>query len=57
MAEALGCYAEYIEQPNEIRGALERAQEKVNQGNVAVVNIKTDHTARAGTQAFAQYST
>ena len=57
MAEALGCYAEYIEQPNEIRGALERAQEKVNQGNVAVVNIKTDHMARAGTQAFAQYST
>ncbi|MDC1172312.1 thiamine pyrophosphate-binding protein [Alphaproteobacteria bacterium] len=57
MAEALGCYAEYIEQPNEIREALERAQEKVNQGKVAVVNIKTDHTARAGTQAFAQYST
>ncbi|MDC0400390.1 thiamine pyrophosphate-binding protein, partial [Alphaproteobacteria bacterium] len=57
MAEALGCYAEYIEQPGEIKGALERAQEQVNKGRVAVVNIKTDHTARAGTQAFAQYST
>ena len=57
MAEALGCYAEYVEQPGEIKGALERAQEQVNNGRVAVVNIKTDHTARAGTQAFAQYST
>jgi thiamine pyrophosphate-dependent acetolactate synthase large subunit-like protein len=57
MAEALGCYAEYVEQPGEIKGALERAQEQVDKGRVAVVNIKTDHTARAGTQAFAQYST
>ena len=57
MAEALGCYAEYVEQPGEIKGALERAQEQINKGRVAVVNIKSDHTARAGTQAFAQYST
>ena len=57
MAEALGCYAEYVEQPSEIKEALKRAQEQVNKGRVAVVNIKTDHTARAGTQAFAQYST
>ena len=57
MAESLGCYAEYIEKPEEIREALERAQAKVNEGRVAVVNIKTDHTARAGTQNFSQYST
>ena len=57
MAEALGCHAEYVEDPDEIRGALERAQAKVDAGMVAVVNVKTDHTARAGTQAFAQYST
>ena len=57
MAETLGCYGEYVEHPEEIKGALERAQEEVNNGRVAVVNIKTDHTARAGTQAFAQYST
>jgi len=57
MAEALGCYAEYVEKPEEIRPALERAQAKVEDGNVAVVNIKTDHTARAGTQNFSQYST
>ncbi len=57
MAEALGCYAEYVEEPGEIRGALERAQAKVDEGMVAVVNVRTDHTARAGTQRFAQYST
>ena len=57
MAESLGCYAEYVEKPEEIREALERAQAKVNEGCVAVVNIKTDHKARAGTQNFSQYST
>ena len=57
MAEALGCYSEYVENPSEIRGALERAQAKVDEGMVAVVNVKTDHMARAGTQQFAQYST
>ncbi|MCZ6533097.1 MAG: thiamine pyrophosphate-binding protein [SAR324 cluster bacterium] len=57
MAEALGCYGEYVEQPEEIRPALERAQQKVDEGMVAVVNIKTDHRARAGTVAFSSYST
>ncbi|MDP6709320.1 MAG: thiamine pyrophosphate-binding protein [Alphaproteobacteria bacterium] len=57
MAEALGCYSEYIESPGEIRGALERAQVKVDEGMVALVNVVTDYRARAGTQAFAQYST
>ena len=57
MAEALGCYGEYVEAPEDIRPALERAQAKVDEGMVAVVNVKTDFAARAGTQAFAQYST
>jgi len=57
MAEGLGCYAEYVEAPEDIRPALERAQAQVDEGRVAVVNVKTDFTARAGTQAFAQYST
>jgi thiamine pyrophosphate-dependent acetolactate synthase large subunit-like protein len=57
MAEALGCYGEYVEEPGAIRAALERAQRQVDQGRVALVNIKTDHRARAGTLAFAQYST
>jgi thiamine pyrophosphate-dependent acetolactate synthase large subunit-like protein len=57
MAESLGCYGEYVEEPIAIRAALERAQRQVDQGRVALVNVKTDHRARAGTLAFAQYST
>lgn len=57
MAEALGAYGEYVEAPDDIRAALERAQEKVDAGMVAVVNVKTDYRARAGTVAFASYST
>ena len=57
MAEALGCYGEYVEEPEDIRPALERAQKKVDEGMVGFVNVKTDYRARAGTLAFAQYST
>ncbi|HEV2545723.1 MAG TPA: thiamine pyrophosphate-binding protein [Stellaceae bacterium] len=57
MAEALGCYGEYVERPEDIRAALERAQKRVDDGMVAVVNVKTDYRARATTLAFAQYST
>jgi thiamine pyrophosphate-dependent acetolactate synthase large subunit-like protein len=57
MAEALGCYGEYVEAPQEIRPALERAQKKVDAGQVALVNIKTDYRARAQTQQFSQYMT
>ena len=42
MADLLGA-TRNIEKPEEIREALERAQAKVNEGRVAVVNIKTDH--------------
>ena len=57
MAEALGCYAEYVEEAKGIRPALERAQAQVEKGHVAVVNVKTDYRARAGTVAFSSYST
>ncbi len=57
MAEALGCYGEYVEQPEDILPALVRAQRKVDEGMVAVVNVKTDYRARAGTVAFSSYST
>jgi thiamine pyrophosphate-dependent acetolactate synthase large subunit-like protein len=57
MAEALGCYGDYVERPEQIRPALERAQKQVDAGAVAVVNVKTDYRARATTLAFAQYST
>ena len=57
MAEALGCHGEYVEQPEDIRPALERAQKKVDEGRVAVVNVKTDFRARAGTVKFSSYAT
>jgi thiamine pyrophosphate-dependent acetolactate synthase large subunit-like protein len=57
MAEGLGCYSEYVEQPEEIRPALERAQKQVDAGRVALVNVKTDYRARAGTVQFSDYST
>src|SRR5947207_2756319 len=55
MAETLGCYGEYVEEPAKIRPALDRARREVDRGNVALVNVKTDHRARAGTLTFAQY--
>src|SRR5438128_319732 len=57
MAETLGCYGDYVEEPAKIRPALHRAQREVDRGNVALVHVTTDHRARAGTLAFAQYST
>jgi thiamine pyrophosphate-dependent acetolactate synthase large subunit-like protein len=57
MAEALGCYGEYVDKGEDIRPALERAQREVDAGRVAVVNVRTDYRARAGTLQFAQYST
>ncbi len=57
MAETLGCYGEYVERPNEIRPALNRAQREVDRGAVALVNVKTDDRARARTVTFAQYAT
>jgi thiamine pyrophosphate-dependent acetolactate synthase large subunit-like protein len=57
LAEALGCYGEYVDKGEDIRPALERAQRQVDAGRVAVVNVRTDYRARAGTLQFAQYST
>ena len=54
MAEALGCHAEHVEDPAEIRPALERA---FSAGIPAVVNVVTDWRARAMTTKFAVYST
>jgi thiamine pyrophosphate-dependent acetolactate synthase large subunit-like protein len=54
LAEARGCYGEYVERPDEIRPALKRAQQEVDRGSVALVNVKTDDRARATTVTFAQ---
>ncbi len=57
MAEALGCYAEYVEQPEDIRPALQRAGRKVEEGMVGFVNVKTDYRARATTVRFSSRET
>lgn len=57
LAEALGCHGEYVERPEDIRPALERAQRKVDQGMVALVNVKTDYRARFAGVAFSDYTT
>ena len=57
MAEGLGCYGEYVEKPEDLGAALQRAQQQVDQGRVALVNVKTDDRARATTVAFSSHST
>jgi len=54
MAEALGCHGEYVEDPAQIRPALERA---FKADAPALVNVLTDWRARATTAAFSVYST
>jgi thiamine pyrophosphate-dependent acetolactate synthase large subunit-like protein len=57
ICEALGGYGEYITKPEDIRPALERAQKKVDEGMVALVNVRTDYRARYAGAAFSDYST
>jgi thiamine pyrophosphate-dependent acetolactate synthase large subunit-like protein len=57
MAEALGCYAEYVERPEDIRPALQRTWRKVEEGMVGFVNVKTDYRARATTVRFSSRET
>jgi acetolactate synthase-1/2/3 large subunit len=57
MAEALGAHAEFVETPDDIRPALERAAKANAEGKPAVVNVLTDYAARATTTAFTRYAT
>jgi acetolactate synthase-1/2/3 large subunit len=52
MAEVFGAHGEYVERPQDIRPALERAAAS---GKPAVVNVVTDPNARSSTQSFAAY--
>ncbi len=54
MAMDFGAHGEYVEKPQEIRPALERAAAS---GKPAVVNVITDYRARASTIRFSAYST
>jgi thiamine pyrophosphate-dependent acetolactate synthase large subunit-like protein len=57
ICEALGGYGEYITDAEGITPALERAQKKVDEGMVALVNVRTDYRARFAGVAFSDYST
>ena len=50
-----GC--EYVEQPEDIRPALQRAWRKVEEGMVGFVNVKTDYRARTTTVRFSSRET
>jgi thiamine pyrophosphate-dependent acetolactate synthase large subunit-like protein len=57
LAESLDCYGEYVERPEDIRPALERAAEQVRAGRPALVNVRTDPDARAETVKFTKTMT
>ena len=52
MAKVFGAHGEFVEKPQDIRPALERAAAS---GKPAVVNIVVDPKARSSTQSFAAY--
>jgi thiamine pyrophosphate-dependent acetolactate synthase large subunit-like protein len=52
MAEVFGGHGEFVERPQDIRPALERAAAS---GKPAVVNVVTDPKARSSTVSFANY--
>jgi acetolactate synthase-1/2/3 large subunit len=54
VAQELGAHGEFVEKPQEIRPALERAWAS---GKPAVVNVITDDKARAQTVRFSAYTT
>ena len=54
VAMELGAPGEFVEKPNEVRPALERA---FASGKPAVVNVMTDDQARASTVRFSAYQT
>jgi thiamine pyrophosphate-dependent acetolactate synthase large subunit-like protein len=54
MAIDLGAHGEFVEKPPDVRPALERA---FASGKPAIVNVITDHKARAQTVRFSAYTT
>jgi hypothetical protein len=52
MAGALGCCAEFVEAPEEIRPVSKRAWREIEEGMVGFVNVETDYRAPATTVRF-----
>jgi acetolactate synthase-1/2/3 large subunit len=57
IAEMLGCHGEFVDQPDGIRPALERAISAVSAGRSALVDVVTDWAATADTVKFTKYMT
>jgi len=57
VAIALGGHGEFVESPEEIRPALERAAEAVRAGRPALVNVVTDANAQSSSVSFTRYVT
>lgn len=57
LAASLGCHGEFVQRPDEIRPALERAAQAVRRGQTALLNVVTDSHARARTAPYARYAT
>jgi hypothetical protein len=57
MCEALPDTVEYVIRPEDIRPAMDRAQAKVDEGMVALVNVRTDYRARYGGVRLSDFST
>lgn len=55
MAMALGCHASYVESPEDIRPALERAREAAKEMIPALINVRTDPDAQATTAKFTTF--
>ncbi len=53
VAKAFGAHGEYVERPEDLRPALERA---IATGKPSVINVVVNPYARATTQAFGSYS-
>jgi acetolactate synthase-1/2/3 large subunit len=57
IARTLGGHGEHVEDPDDIRPALERAATATAAGKPALVNVVTDWRARATTAPFTLYTT
>lgn len=57
IAQELGAYGEFVEEPDRIRPALDRAKAAVASGKVALINVVTDWRARAKAVRFTEHET
>lgn len=55
MASALGCFSVYVEDPKQIRPALEEARKAARQGIPSLINVRTDPNAQATTAKFTTF--